>query len=100
MVTTGLLIRMQAQEGKEAEVVRFLSDVIPIVEAEPDTTALFAVQFGPSEFGVINAFPDEKGLQAHVAGHAGGALSEQAAQLFAAPPTIEPLRILASKLPA
>src|SRR6266566_3500903 len=92
MVTTGLLIRMQVQSGREADVEAFLRNVMPAVEAEADTTALFAFQLGPSEFGIVNAFPNEAGLQAHIAGHAGQALSEQAAQLFSAPPSIEPIR--------
>jgi quinol monooxygenase YgiN len=99
MVSTGLLIRLRAQPGREDDVVKFLEDVIPLVNAEPGTTALLAVRFGPSDFGIINAFPDEAGRQAHFAGHAAAGLSERAASLFASPPAIEPLEILASKLP-
>jgi|SRR5947208_16585589 len=100
MVTKGLLIRLQAKPGSEDELERFLSGVIPVVNAEPATTALFAIRFGPSEFGIVNAFPDEAGRQAHIAGHAGTALSAQAPRLLAAPPAIEALEIFASKLPA
>jgi len=99
MVSKGLLIRLHAQPGRDADVVAFLESVIPLVDAEPATTALLAVRFGPSEYGIINAFPDDTGMQAHFAGHAAAGLSEQAANLFAAPPAIEPLEILASKLP-
>jgi quinol monooxygenase YgiN len=99
MVTKGLLIRLQAMPGSEAELERFLTGVIPLVDAEPATTALFAIRFGPSEFGIVNAFPDEAGRQAHITGHAGAALSDQA-RLLAAPPAIEALEIFASKLPA
>jgi len=99
MVSTGLVIRLSAAPGREADVTRFLDEVIPIVNAEPDTTALFAVQFGPSEYGIINAFRDQRGLQDHLAGHAAALLSAQAAQLFAAPPAIEAITILGSKLP-
>jgi len=100
MVTKGLLIRLQAKPGSEDELERFLSGVIPVVNAEPATTALFAIRFGPSEFGIVNAFPDEAGRQAHIAGHAGTALSAEAPRLLATPPAIEALEIFASKLPA
>src|SRR5258706_16009960 len=99
MVSTGLVIRLQAAPGREADVTKFLDDVIPLVNAEPDTTALLAVQFGPSEFGIINAFNDQRGLQEHFAGHAAALLSASAAQLFSAPPAIESITILGSKLP-
>jgi quinol monooxygenase YgiN len=99
MVTVGLLIRLQAKAGKEAEVATFLASVIPVVDQEPATTALLAVRFGPSEFGIVNAFPDEAGRQIHIGGHAGAALSMRAAELFEQPPTIEPIDIIASKLP-
>jgi quinol monooxygenase YgiN len=99
MVSTGLVIRLQAKPGREHDVETFLEGVIPIVNAEPGTTALFAVRFGPSEFGVINAFEDEAGKQAHFAGHAAAGISERAAELFATPPAIEPIEILGSKLP-
>jgi quinol monooxygenase YgiN len=99
MVSVGLLIRLQAKPGQEAEVAKFLEEVIPVVEQEPATTALLAVRFGPSEFGIINAFPDEAGRQAHIGGHAGAALSMRAAELFEQPPAIEAIDIIASKLP-
>jgi quinol monooxygenase YgiN len=100
MVSTGLVIRLQAAPGRDAEVRKFLDDVIPLVNDEPGTTALLAVQFGPSEYGIINAFNDQRGLQEHFAGHAAALLSAQAAQLFAAPPAIEQITILGSKLPS
>jgi quinol monooxygenase YgiN len=99
MVTVGLLIRLHAKPGREEDVVQFLASVIPVVEKEPATTALFAIRFGPSEFGIFNAFPDEAGRQAHIGGHAGQALSARAAELLAQPPAIEPVDIIASKLP-
>jgi hypothetical protein len=39
-----------------------------LVEAEPATTAWFAVRLGPSTFGIFDVFPDEAGRQAHLAG--------------------------------
>jgi quinol monooxygenase YgiN len=99
MVTEGLLVRLEAKPGHEQEVERFLEGVMPTVEREPDTVALFALRLGPASFGIFNAFPDEAGRQAHIAGAAAVALSELAARALASPPTIEPVDILAAKLP-
>jgi hypothetical protein len=61
MVTVGLLVRLVAKPGKEAEVVSFLEGGLALVEEEPATIAWFAVRLGPSEFGIFDAFPDDAG---------------------------------------
>ena len=99
MVTVGLLIRLHAKPGKEAEVETFLEGVMPIIRDEPATTALFGVRFGPAEYGIFNAFPDEAGRAAHVSGLAAAALFGRANELFASAPSVEPVDILAAKVP-
>jgi hypothetical protein len=99
MVTVGLLIRLYAKPGKEAEVETFLEGVMPIIRDEPATTALFGVRFGPAEYGIFNAFPDEAGRAAHVSGLAAAALFGRADELFASAPSVEPVDILAAKVP-
>ena len=98
MVTVGLVVRLHARPGKERDVETFLEGVMPLIREEPATTALFGVRFGPSEYGIVNAFPDEAGRAAHVSGRAAAALFERADELFATPPEIEPVDILAAKL--
>lgn len=100
MVTTGLLVRVEAQPGKEADVEKFLRDGLSIVEDEPSTTAWFAVQFGPSSFGIFDVFPDDTGRQTHLSGRLGNALMQRADELFTQAPTIEPVDVLANKLPS
>ncbi len=100
MVTVGLLVRLEAKPGKEAEVESFLRSAQAIVEQEPATTAWFAVRFGPSTFAIFDVFPDDAGRQAHLAGQVAAALMEKAPDLFASPPSIEKIDILADKLPA
>jgi quinol monooxygenase YgiN len=100
MVTVGLLIRLHARPGKEAALAGFLEGVMPLIRDEPATTALFGVRFGPSEFGIFNAFPDQAARQAHVEGHAAAALFQRADEFLASPPAIEPVDIVAAKLPA
>ncbi|MFF0341256.1 putative quinol monooxygenase [Kribbella sp. NPDC004875] len=100
MVRAGLLVRVHAKPGKEAEVAQFLKDAQAIVEKEPDTRAWFAVQFDASTFGIFDVFPDDAGRQAHLAGGVGTALGQRAEELFTVAPAIENVDVLASKLPA
>jgi hypothetical protein len=99
MVTVGLLIRLHARPGMERDVETFLERVMPIIRDEPATTALFGVRFGPSEYGIFNAFPDEAGRAAHVSGLAATALFERADELFGSAPSVEAVDILAAKVP-
>lgn len=99
MPKVALLVRLEAKPGKEADIEAFLNGGLALVEEEPATVAWFAVRFGPSTFGIFDAFPDEAGRQAHLAGRVGQALGERAAELFAQPPAIEMLDVLAVKLP-
>jgi quinol monooxygenase YgiN len=99
MTKFGLLVTFEAKPGRESEVSRFLSDALPLVEAEPDTVAWFAIQLGPSTFGIFDAFPDEKGRGAHLSGKVAKALMANASELLARPPSIEKVTVLADKLP-
>jgi len=98
MATKALLVRLEAKEGKEQAVEQFLLSALPLVEQEPGTKPWFAVRFGPSTFGIIDAFPDEGAREAHLGGPVGKALAEKADDLFASPPDISNLDILANKL--
>jgi quinol monooxygenase YgiN len=99
MVKVALFVRLEAKPGKEAEVESFLKSGLPIVQDEPATTAWFGVRFGPSTFGIFDAFPDEPGRQAHLSGKVAAALMARAAELFSQPPLIEKVDVLAAKLP-
>jgi quinol monooxygenase YgiN len=99
MVKVALLVRLEAKPGKEEEVANFLRSGLALVEEEPATTAWFAIRMGPTTFGIFDAFPDEEGRQAHLAGKVAAALKEKASELFAQPPDIKPVDVLAAKLP-
>ena len=99
MVTVALLVRLEAKHGKEKEVEDFLRSGLAIVEEEPATTAWFAIRMGPSTFGIFDAFPDQAGRQAHLAGRVAAALMQKASELLSKPPVIEQVDVLASKLP-
>ena len=55
---------------------------------------------GPSTFAIFDAFPDEAGRQAHLAGRVAAALMKRAPDLLAPPPQrIDKADVLAAKLP-
>ena len=99
MVTVALLVRLEAKSGKEAEVESFLKSGLAIVNDEPATAAWFAIRMGPTTFGIFDAFPDDAGRQAHLAGRVAAALMAKASDLLSQPPTIEKVDVLAAKLP-
>jgi quinol monooxygenase YgiN len=99
MVTVGLLVRLEAKPGKEADVERFLEGGLALVNEEPETAAWFAIRMGPSSYGIFDVFPSDSGRQAHLQGRVAEALVTQAADLFSEPPDIGQLDVLAAKLP-
>ena len=99
MVTVGLLVTLEAKPGKEEHVASFLQRALPLVQQEAQTTAWFAVRMGASRFGIFDAFPDEAGRAAHLAGEVAAALMKHAPELLALAPSIEQVEVLADKLP-
>jgi len=99
MVKFALLVTMEAKPGKEADVEAFLRSGQPLVQNEPGTIAWFGVRMGPTTFGIFDAFADEAGRQAHLSGLVAAALIERSPELFASPPKIEKLDVIAAKLP-
>lgn len=99
MVTVALLVTLEAKPGKEAEVESFLNSGLALVQEEPATTAWFAIRMGPTTFGIFDAFPDDSGRQAHLAGKVAAALMEKAPALLAQAPDLKPVDVLAAKLP-
>ena len=99
MVSVALLVRLEAKPGKEGELEAFLKSALPLVQAETATTAWFGIKMGPSTFGIFDAFPNEAGRAAHLAGQVAAALMSKGPELLAKNPTIEKVDVLASKLP-
>ncbi len=98
MVKKALLARLEAKTGKEAELESFLRSALPLAQQEPGTTVWFALKFGPTSFGIYDAFADEAGRQAHLDGEIAKALFAKADELLAHPPSIEQLDVLEAKL--
>lgn len=92
-----LLARVEAKPGKEQEVLAFLKSALPLAEAEPDTVRWYALQLGPSTFGIFDTFETEEGRQAHLGGKIAEALMANASELLAKDPIIEKVNLLAIK---
>ena len=99
MVTTGLIVRLEAKTGKDEELAAFLLDALPLVQEEPETVAWFAIRIDTSSFAIVDVFPDEAGRQAHLGGAVAAALGERAGELLAVQPVVEQVEVLAAKLP-
>lgn len=99
MVTEALFVRLEAKPGKESAVEAFLKGALPAVQAERDTEAWFAIRMGPSSYAIFDAFPDEEGRQAHLAGRVAEQLMARAPELFRKAPGIDKADVLAAKLP-
>lgn len=95
-----LLGLLQARPGKEEEVEAFLKSAQPLAVKETATTTWYAVKMGQGRFGIFDTFQNEKGRDAHLTGEIARALFARAEELFAKPPQVEKLEILASKAPS
>jgi quinol monooxygenase YgiN len=99
MVTTALIVRLEARRGKEEDLAAFLREALPLVQDEPATVAWLALRIDTSSFAIVDAFPDEEGRRAHLDGPVASALIAKADELLAAPPDIQPADVLAARLP-
>ena len=88
---------MEAKPGKEEEVAAFLEGALPLVQDEPGTRTSYAVRFGQELFGIFDTFDDENARQAHLNGKVAAALMANAGELFASPPDIQQIDVLAEK---
>jgi len=98
MITRALFVRLEAKTGREQEVERFLRSALDIVDTEDGAPLWFALRFGPSTFGIFDAFPDEDAREAHLSGQVAAGLKEKAPELLAQEPTIERIDVLAGKV--
>jgi quinol monooxygenase YgiN len=98
MVRVALWVRLLAKQGKEKEVASFLKGALPAAEAETRTPVWFALQLGQREFAIFDAFPDDGARKAHLSGQIAAALMAKASELFAEPPRIEQVDVLAAKV--
>jgi quinol monooxygenase YgiN len=92
----GLLVTLEARPGKEADAEAFLKSAQPLAINENGTLKWYAIKLGPGKFGIFDTFANEGGRNAHLNGEIAKALGARANELFAAPPQIEKVEILAT----
>lgn len=97
METFAVLARLEAKAGKEKEVLEFLKSALPLAKGEPGTIRWYALQIGPSTFGIFDTFETEEGREAHLNGPIAAALMDKASTLLAKDPTLEKVNLLAIK---
>ena len=96
MEAIGLLVTLEARPGKEADAEAFLKSAQPLALNESGTLKWYAIKLGPGKFGIFDTFANEGGRNAHLTGEIANALGARANELFATPPQIEKVEILAS----
>jgi quinol monooxygenase YgiN len=97
MIKLALFARIEAKPGKEAAVAQLLEGGLAMAREEPTTPIWFALRLSPTTFGVFDAFHDEAGRQRHLNGPIAQALVAKAPELFAGPPSMEPIEVLGLK---
>lgn len=97
MVKLALFATLEAKPGKEKAVEEFLNAGLGLVQEESKTITWYAIKMGPSTFGIFDTFNDESGREAHLNGKVAAALKEKGEELFAKPPSIEKIDIIAAK---
>ena len=96
MEAIGLLVTLEARAGKEVDAEAFLRSAQPLALDEKGTLKWYAIKLGPRKFGIFDSFANEAGRNAHLTGEIAKALGARANELFATPPQVEKVEILAS----
>lgn len=98
MVSVALVVELEAKADKAEQLAAFLASALPLAQAEPATTAWFAMRTSPTTFWIVDAFPTDAGRQAHLEGPIAAALMASADDLLANPPRLLKADVLAAKL--
>jgi quinol monooxygenase YgiN len=96
MEAIGLLVTLEARAGKEADAEAFLKSAQPLARDEKGTLKWYALKLGPGKFGIFDTFANEVGRNAHLSGRIVEALGTLASELFAVPPQVEKVEVLAT----
>ncbi len=96
--TKGLLLTFKAKAGHESEMEQFLREARPMVMAEPNTTAWFAIRTEQGDYGIFDVFPDNGARFIHLVGHVPRELAKQSMSLLGSFPELHMLNVQAEKL--
>jgi quinol monooxygenase YgiN len=95
-VRFGLLVTLEAQQGKSQTLAAFLQQGRAIAAEEPGTVTWYAFQLDETTFGVFDTFDTEEGRQEHLSGRIPEALGQVGGDLLAREPDIRPIDIVAA----
>jgi quinol monooxygenase YgiN len=95
-VRFGLLVTLEAQEGKGEALAAFLEQGRAIAAEEPGTVTWYAFQVDETTFGVFDTFETVEGRQEHLSGRIPTALGQIGPDLLAREPDIRPVDIVAA----
>jgi quinol monooxygenase YgiN len=98
MPKLALYVALEAKPGKEEMLADFLRHAQSTIQGERGTLAWFALRLGRSHFAIFDAFSNEAGREAHLAGKVAGELRERAGEWLTRPPEIHKADVLASKV--
>src|ERR1700719_114517 len=96
MEAIGLLVALEARAGKEADAEAFLKSAQPLALDEKGTMKWYAIKLAPGKFAIFDTFANEAGRDAHLNGDIAKALGRRASELFAVPPQVQKVEILAN----
>jgi quinol monooxygenase YgiN len=96
-LTRGLLVRLEAKEGKGDDLAQFLEAGRALAEAETGTVTWYAFKVSDTEYGVFDTFETDAARQAHLDGAIPPALTEVAPDLLVSEPSIQPVDLIAAK---
>ena len=96
MEAIGLLVTLEARAGKEADAEAFLKSAQPLALDEQGTLKWYAIKLGQGRFGIFDTFANEAERDAHLSGDIAKALGARASELFAVPPQVQKVEVLAT----
>lgn len=96
-VRYGILAKLEAKPGKEAELAAFLTAGRALAVAERGTITWYAFKITGTTFGIFDSFETDEARTAHLGGEIPTALGQVAADLLATDPDIQPVEIVAVK---
>ena len=96
MEAVGLLVTLEARRGKEPDAEAFLKSAQALALNETETLKSYAIKLGPRKFAIFDTFANEAGRDAHLTGEIAKVATARASELFALPPQVEKVEVLAT----
>ena len=97
MAKYALYVSLKAKPGKEKDVEAFLKQGAEMSKKETGTVNWYGLKEDEGSYSVFDTFNDEASRDAHLNGDIAKALMAKASELFASPPQIHKINILADK---